>query len=264
MAKKCDKVLYSLKMRAAQGGPHEKGGRHISGSERIIEKACVEEEVLSMLERAKNHQRGEADFISIKVELIKKEQIQYRSLLALSACKADNVREGRKVALYELVQAGVSPSAASLGIGAILALPDSMRGAMLVDAVTGERLDALGNRGVRVSNMDVDDADEFASVLAKHNLRGDHVREALVLASKVAGGEGIVAELCWSDDPLYVTGYVGSPKNGYRRIPVLKNLHDGVGGRVFFVKPGTNISILIKYLQEQVIFIRTEGNWSAE
>ena len=69
-----EKVLYSLKMRAAQGGPHEKGGRHISGSERIIEKGAVNDEVLAMLERAKNHQRGEADFISIKVELIKKEQ----------------------------------------------------------------------------------------------------------------------------------------------------------------------------------------------
>ena len=62
-----EKVLYSLKMRAAQGGPHEKGGRHISGSERIIEKGAVNDEVLAMLERAKNHQRGEADFISIKV-----------------------------------------------------------------------------------------------------------------------------------------------------------------------------------------------------
>jgi len=28
--------LYSVRMRAAQGGPHEKGGHHISGAERIV------------------------------------------------------------------------------------------------------------------------------------------------------------------------------------------------------------------------------------
>jgi 6-carboxyhexanoate--CoA ligase len=252
-----EKVLYSLKMRAAQGGPHEKGGRHISGSERIIEKGAVNDEVLAMLERAKNHQRGEADFISIKVELIKKEQIQYRQLLAFSECRAASVEEGRKVALQELEAAGVTSVAARKGLQAIAALPDSMRGAMLVNAVTGARMDRLGVRGVRVTNMDVDDAEKFSTALAQHGLQGDHVREALVLASKVAGGEGVVAELCWSDDPLYVTGYVGSAKNGYRRIPVLKKLHDGVGGRVFFVRPEADVPALIQYLQEQVIFIRT-------
>lgn len=28
--------LYSVRMRAAQGGPHENGGHHISGAERIV------------------------------------------------------------------------------------------------------------------------------------------------------------------------------------------------------------------------------------
>jgi 6-carboxyhexanoate--CoA ligase len=263
MAEKMERALYSVKMRAAQGGPHEKGGRHISGSERIIDKDSVDAEVVSMLERAKNHQRGEADFISIKVELIRKEQVQYRNLLSFSECPVANVAEGRKVAVEELVRTGVTRKAAEKGLAAIAALPDSMRGAMLVNAVTGERMDNLGNRGVRVTNMDVDDPDEFRQALARRGLKGDHVREALVLASKVAGAGSVVAELCWSDDPLYVTGYVGSPKYGYRRIPILKNLHDGVGGRVFFIKPETDLNALIQYLQEQVIFIKTGGEWSA-
>ena len=29
-------MLYSIRMRASQGGPHEEGGRHISGAERIL------------------------------------------------------------------------------------------------------------------------------------------------------------------------------------------------------------------------------------
>jgi len=28
--------MYSIRMRAALGGPHENGGRHISGAERIV------------------------------------------------------------------------------------------------------------------------------------------------------------------------------------------------------------------------------------
>ena len=28
--------LYSIRMRGAEGGPHEEGGRHISGAERIV------------------------------------------------------------------------------------------------------------------------------------------------------------------------------------------------------------------------------------
>ena len=60
-------MLYSLKMRSAQGGPHERGGRHISGEERIVEETAIEACVHEMLERAKTHQRGEADFVNIKV-----------------------------------------------------------------------------------------------------------------------------------------------------------------------------------------------------
>lgn len=34
--------LISIKMRAAQGGPHERGGRHISGEERIVREGDIE------------------------------------------------------------------------------------------------------------------------------------------------------------------------------------------------------------------------------
>jgi len=56
-----------------------------------------------------------------------------------------------------------------------------------------------------------------------------------VLASKVASVKGTIAELCWSDDPFYTTGYVASKKLGYVRIPHLKKEGDYHGGRVFFV-----------------------------
>ena len=65
-------------------------------------------------------------------------------------------------------------------------LDSSMRGAMLVDATTGKRIDE-GNRGVRVSHMDSFDSEALGD--------NDHMREALVLASKVQSAEGIVGML---------------------------------------------------------------------
>ena len=45
----------------------------------------------------------------------------------------------------------------------------------------------------------------------------NHVQEALVLASKVLSAPNVVGELCWSDDPNYIIGYV-SANNIYHRI----------------------------------------------
>ena len=67
-----------------------------------------------------------------------------------------------------------------------------------------------------------------------------------MLASKVASVKGTIAELCWSDDPFYTTGYVASKKLGYVRIPHLKYEGDYRGGRVFFVY---NVNI-IDYIEE--------------
>lgn len=251
-------MLYSVKMRSAQGGPHEQGGRHISGAERILSEEKIEQAIVAMLHRAQKHQRGMADFISLKVEAVKTADIFYRPLLPLSSCQADSVMTGRKAAVEELVKAGVSTEAAAAGISRIINLRDSMRGAMLLDADTGLRVDSLGERGVRVSKMDCDNSERYEARLLEKGLFGDHVREALVLASKVVSAVGVVAELCWSDDPEYVTGYVASAKYGYKRIPVLKEYGNPIGGRVFFVEQGTDVQKLITYLQDQVVLIRPE------
>lgn len=252
-------MLYSIKMRSAQGGAHECGGRHISGAERILPGEQLDYAVLTMLHRAREHERGCADFISLKVEEIKPQEIIYKPLLPFSTCQAANAAEGHRAAIDELVRAGVSFKAAARGLAMLNGLADSMRGAMVVDCVDGTRLDGMGERGVRASKMDCVNSRGYDEYLQQCGLTGDHVREALVLASKVAGAEGMVAELCWSDDPNYVTGYVASPLYGYRRIPVMKESGNGVGGRIFFVRPGTDLHKLIDYLEEQVVMIKPEG-----
>lgn len=78
-----EKVLYSVKMRSSLGGAHGVGGQHISGAERIVTKNSVEQEMISMLHRAWEHDRGAADFIQFKVEAVRHEGITCCPLLPL-------------------------------------------------------------------------------------------------------------------------------------------------------------------------------------
>jgi len=194
--------LYSVRMRAAQGGPHEKGGHHISGAERIVKL----EEVGAIAQSLADHQ--------LATELLQGPHISEAAVLkAISLLKS---------------------------------LDKSMRGAMLVDAITGERLDT-GDRGVRVSHMD-----SFDSYALGDN---EHMREALVLASKVQSADGIVGELCWSDDPDYTVGYVAC--NGvYHRLPNMKEFGSDIGGRVFFVRSDIDSESVIEYLERTPVLVQ--------
>ena len=247
-------MLYSVRMRSAEGGAHEVGGRHISGAERIVSQERVEETSSAMLKRAFSHTRGQADFINIVVEKIRSDDIRNVPLLPIRTVVGRDVVEGHEALQKTLQEAGVTGMAAQKGIKELLMLPDSMRGAMLLCAVTGRRLDPTQARGVRVSRMDIADEDGFVRMLEGDNINNTHVREALVLASKVAAAPGMVAELCWSDDPEYTTGYVASTA-GYTRIPHCKPMGSAIGGRVFFVKPDTQLVLITDYLEQQPVMV---------
>lgn len=55
-----------------------------------------------------------------------------------------------------------------------------------------------------------------------------------------------------------MTGYVGSPKFGYGRITVMKEKGDSIGGRVFFVKHGTDMDRYVEYMQHQTVLVRVK------
>ena len=63
-----ENMLYNIKMRSSKGGPHEKGGKHISGAERILREDEIEDEIIRMYQRALNHEKGSVDFINIKIQ----------------------------------------------------------------------------------------------------------------------------------------------------------------------------------------------------
>lgn len=254
--------LYSIRMRAAQGGPHELGGRHISGAERLVAPAAIETTVTGLVQRALTHSRGRADFINVTVEMVDPASVRRVALLPVKTIPVRDYQEGRAAALDRLAAAGVTKTAAAKALARLLALTESMRGAMLVDARSGERLDTYGQRGVRVTRMDISPDGErvLRAALRRQGLDNDHVREALVLASKVVSAPGVVAELCWSDDPEYTAGYVATAQ-GYMRFPHLKPGGSGIGGRVFFLAPGAAVEDIVVYLQDQAVVVEPGDNW---
>ena len=236
--------LYSVRMRAAQGGPHEKGGHHISGAERIVKLEEVGAIAQSLADRALHHSKGTADFINITVDVIPSHEITYIDCLQIKEHSTNTIAEAHQLAI-ELLQ-GTHITAMTF----LKELDSSMRGAMLVDATTGKRID-VGNRGVRVSHMDSFDSESLGE--------NEHMREALVLASKVQSAEGIVGELCWSDDPDYTVGYVAC--NGvYHRIPNMKKLGSHIGGRVFFVRSQIDRESVIEYLEKAPVLVQRRNN----
>ena len=252
-------MMYSIKMRCSKGGPHEEGGKHISGAERILREDEVEEELINVYRRAITHERGKPDFINLKIEEIDEDEIIYKKRLKINQHHVDSKEEGLNLAKEFLKENSVSEESAEKGIQSILDLEDSIHGAMLIDKDSGERLDNKGIRGVRVTGIASADIENYKESLKNDGREGLHLEEALILASKIASCKGIVAELCWSDDPSYVIGYVGT-KDNYERIPILKDEGNPVGGRVFFVDTNQlnddyTLDDLIAYLEKQVVLI---------
>ncbi|AMK16038.1 6-carboxyhexanoate--CoA ligase [Methanobrevibacter olleyae] len=252
-------MMYSIKMRCSKGGPHEEGGKHISGAERILREDEVEKELINIYRRAITHERGKPDFINFKIEEIDEEEIIYKKRLNINQHHINSKEEGLSLAKELLKENTVSEESAKKAIQTLLNLEDSIHGAMLFDKDSGERIDNKGIKGVRVTGIASADITKYKESLKKDGREGLHLEEALILASKIASCKGIVAELCWSDDPSYVIGYVGT-KDNYERIPILKDEGKAVGGRIFFVDRNQlnyeyTLDDLINYLEKQMVLI---------
>ncbi|MDI3534461.1 MAG: 6-carboxyhexanoate--CoA ligase [Thermosediminibacterales bacterium] len=249
--------LYNVRMRAARGGRHEAGGEHVSGAERIVSGEALKKTVDSLLERALKHSKGKADFISITLEEIKEEEIVYIPPLPITTVEVENYIEGRKGVIRCLEAIGLTSWQAK-SILSMLENTSSIRGAILVDINSLERLEPDLSRGVRATGMDwsQDILPRLNLVLDEEGINNSHVREAVALASKVVRAPGMVAEVCWSDDPDYTAGYVASKKFGYVRFTHLKPAGDARGGRIFcFDTEQASLEECMSWLEKQITVI---------
>jgi 6-carboxyhexanoate--CoA ligase len=251
--------LYSVRMRAAVGGDHRLGGQHISGAERLIPGWEINTVLASLVERAHNHERGQADFVNIAIEKVDASRVQSLQALPVATITADTYVEGRFCARTLLGHIGIADKIADRAIGLLTDPEHQMRGAVLLDIYTGARLEQDPARGIRATHLDIDYKyrAEFADRLSAAGLHNEHIREALTVATKVCHAPGIIAELCWSDDPGYSAGYVASKKYGYVRFPHLKPIGLARGGRIFFFDPRQGeVAAVVTYLEKQPVLIQ--------
>lgn len=243
--------IYSIKMRSARDT------KHISGAESIILEKDMGLVVQQLITRALGHSRGKPDFINIKIQNIVNQNIEYIAPLDITTVKVNNYFKGRECAIKALQKSGLSIETSHLVLN-MLKDCNTMRGAILFEINSRERLEADSKRGVRVTNIDwsFKVKQELDKALARVSLNNNHVKEAVALASKVCSAPGIIAELCWSDDPDYTAGYVASKDMGYMRITKLKPLGSNNGGRVFcFDSSKGSIEKCIKYLEEKITLL---------
>ena len=244
---------YSLKMRASQqiGEGDQKREQHISGAERIVSREAVEAVCSAMARRALTHSKGDPDFINIKIEKVCEKDIQILKALPVTRVDVDSWQQGLDKA-FELIDKAAELKDFRKKLPELLRETFPMRGAMLYDIATGERLEPDHNRGVRATYMDALRSSDVDS-------QKNHFNEAIVLATKVANAPGMVAELCISDDPEYVTGYVASKELGYVRIMKMKELGDENGGRIFlFDSRNATAEECIEYLQKKKVLVDTQ------
>ena len=222
-------MMYSIKMRSSKGGPHEEGGKHISGAERILREDEIEEELINVYRRAITHERGKPDFINLKIEKIDEDNIIYKKRLNINEHHVESKEEGLDLAKELLMDNAVSEESAEMTIQNLQDLEESMHGAMLIDKDTGDRIDNKGIKGVRVTGIASADITEYQESLKNDGREGLHL------------------------------GYVGT-KDNYERIPILKDEGNPIGGRAFFVDTNQlnddyTLDDLIDYLENQIVLI---------
>lgn len=236
--------------------------RHLSGAERLVPKKEVDSVSVELISRAMNTSPGA---VSLKIEEVQSEKIVFGAIPDLTLMPQAEYQQGRAHAVSALVDAGVTENSALSAVATISAGAASdgfsMRGAMLIDAWTGERLEPDHERGVRASHFDI--TQEASATLVKllrdNGLLHIRTREALVLAAKVMTAPGVIAELCWSDAADYTAGYVASAKTGYLRFPEMKKAGDLRGGRAFFVQSGADLLATTEYLEKTPFLVNRHG-----
>jgi 6-carboxyhexanoate--CoA ligase len=257
-------LLYSVRMKASKGDPHELGGIHVSGAENLVYADKIQEVTNSMIVRAMTHVNGSPDFININIELVSRDinKIKKTSALPLTTINLRNQDESRKFLLNMLNFAGINTKIAEKAISILSngAAPDgkNMHGAIIMNIITGERYEPDKYHGVRVYKTDMteDARNEFKKKLMILDLDQYSVRieESLVSATKVIRTKGTVAEFCWPDESVYTLGYLASEKLGYVRVPNIKPEGLEKGGRIIFVND-INIEDYIRDLEEHAMLV---------
>ncbi|HZX48317.1 MAG TPA: 6-carboxyhexanoate--CoA ligase [Nitrospirota bacterium] len=238
---------------------------HLSGAERIVNGNVVQ--VIPELMHQAISSCKMPDRIIFSVDAIDLSSVIYTTPLHIRTIDSLSPEDAEKAAADILKNIDVSPAAIESAFRLLRTGPapggKNMRGAVIMDSASGERMEPDSSRGIRVSRVDyTSDARHSLSNRLMKDGGAFHRRilDALAIATKVADRRETVAELCWSDDPEYTIGYVATRNNGYMRITNMKKQGNPLGGRVFFVnRQGLNLGEYIHYMEKQPVIIDRMG-----
>ena len=186
-------MVYSIRMRAAKGGPHEQGGSHISGAERLVSLESLSRVSEEFLQRALQHSKGRPDFINLQIDEIPDDSIVKVPALTVATTESATIEEAHRVATQLLQQAQIHERATQNAFAKLSQNTEAVSGAWLINATTGE----IYPQTVRVSRMDAESDADIHQHLQHFGCSSIHSREALILASKVLASPYVLGELCF-------------------------------------------------------------------
>jgi 6-carboxyhexanoate--CoA ligase len=232
---------------------------HISGAERLTSPYTLNEISTQFINRAISHDKGIPDVINLKIEFIPAKSIIRQISLPVFSFRTNNHAEADTICTALLMKAGISPTSIKAGIGWVNSgnlEGRAFSGAFIMDRSSSQVLNPE-MKPVRATTMDytLTAHAQIDEILIQNGLAGTRLKEALVLATKVAHAPSALAEFCLSDNPGYHTGYVALTGIGYFRIPFLKK-RQAVGGRIFFVDgQNFNWDTYSRYMRETAVLI---------
>ena len=247
--------MWNVRVRASRktdGG----SGLHISGAEGLYNNTELARTVTACIKRVLGHPRGTPDTIVLTIEAVPQKPADV-PLLRINTLRCDSPDRAYDIIPEILESMGITRRAATAALK-VLTSVRVMRGASLITAKTGRRIEPDKDRGIRVSRLGMKKAEreKLGLRLSRMRINTETVREALILASKTASCPDILAEVCISDDPDYTTGYVSGREVGYVRIPNIKNRGDMHGGRVFFIRENAEMEKVINYLEKEPVLVK--------
>jgi len=237
---------YSVRMHASNQG------RHVSGAEDLVARGDTASTAARFVERALA--AGPIEEVVVHVERLTRVPA-HLPLLPLFTADVP-AAEARPTALVLLAAAGVDAGLAETAMAILSAGAagdgNNMRGAMLIDSASGLRLEKDQRRGVRARHFAL--TPELRATLPDELARAGYAHhrtlEGWLLATKMVSTPGALAELCWSDEPTYTTGYVALAGIGYVRLPRIKVEGDPHGGRALFLVGGSDPALATTWLED--------------
>ena len=247
--------MWNIRIRASQ--KTGSGNLHISGAEGLYDVREVPGTVRAYVRRVLEHSRGVPDTISLTIEAIEHKPLAV-PLLKVKTLRCASPDRAHTIITEILQDMDITQRAISAA-SRVLTSSSVMRGASMITARSGLRIEPDKKRGIRVSRLGIKRAErrKLALRLSRLRINTETVQEALILASKAASCPGILAEVCISDDPDYTTGYIAGREIGYVRIPNIKSRCDMHGGRVFFISEDADPEPIINYLEREPVLLYT-------